>query len=133
MFTRITLMPLRTEAKGQHMKQRNILGLWSLLAMLLGTCSVVYADQTMQCARSWRYELPGVHGAALNQLRVNLNLLPFADVGHTLANDQIHMMRMAEELGLSIESKHVPAFLDGNYVYSGGIYLFIGDQADAQS
>jgi len=115
------------------MKQRNILGLWSLMVILLGVCSAAYADQTVQCTSSWLYELQGVHGAALNQLRVNLNLLPSSEVGHTLANDQIHMMRMAEGLGLNIESKHVPALLGGNYVYSGGIYLFIGDQADAQS
>jgi hypothetical protein len=129
----MALLPLRHEAKGQHMTQRNILRLWSLIAILLSVCSAAFADQTVHCTQSWLYELPGVRGSALNQLRVNLDLLPFSEVGHTLANDQIHMMRMAEELGLTIESKHVLAFLDGNYVYSGGIYLFIGGKVDAQS
>lgn len=103
------------------------------MAMFLGLSSAAYATQPVQCPQSWRYEIPGVHSAALNQLRVNLNLLPFPEVGHTLANDQIHMMRMAEELGLDIESKHVPALLNDPYVYSGGIYLFRGGQGAAQS
>jgi hypothetical protein len=51
-----------------------------------------------------------------------------ADVGKVLANDQVHMLRMAGDAGLTIQNKHVPAFVifdgQGNVttVHSGGFY-----------
>jgi hypothetical protein len=49
-------------------------------------------------------------------------------VGKVLANDQIHMLRMADQAGLDVRNKHVPAFVtfdaNGNVtaVHSGGFY-----------
>src|SRR5687767_14629674 len=80
------------------------------------------------CTHAEDYELEGVGGAQFNFLTVDATILPMADVGKTLANDQIHMLRLAEEQGLTVLDKHVPAFVvfdqTGNVVqvHSGGFY-----------
>jgi hypothetical protein len=82
----------------------------------------------LDCEDSGRYELEGVGGALFNTLAVDTAVLPLSRVGAVLANDQIHMLRMAQEAGLEIRNKHVPAFVifgsGGNVVqvHSGGFY-----------
>src|SRR4029079_9626164 len=59
---------------------------------------------------------------------VDTSVLPMSEVGETLANEQIPMLRMAGGAGLDIKNKHVPAFVifDGGgnvvQVHSGGFY-----------
>jgi hypothetical protein len=83
---------------------------------------------SLDCADTGRYELTGVGGANFNTLAVDTTILPMADVGKVLANDQIHMLRMASDAGLAVLDKHVPAFVifdqSGNVVsvQSGGFY-----------
>ncbi len=83
---------------------------------------------SLDCAQSEQYELGGVGGALFNTLAVDTAVLPMSQVGKTLANDQIHMLRAAGDAGLSIVDKHVPAFVifdeTGNVtqVHSGGFY-----------
>jgi hypothetical protein len=80
------------------------------------------------CSNTSQYELTGVGGAQFNTLAVDTSILPMWQVGRVLANDQIHMLRMAGQAGLHILNKHVPAFVifgpDGNVVtvHSGGFY-----------
>ncbi|MDB4934028.1 MAG: hypothetical protein JWP87_1000 [Labilithrix sp.] len=80
------------------------------------------------CANSAAYEIPGVGGALFNTLAVDTAILPMWQVGKVLANDQIHMLRMASDAGLAIRDKHVPAYVTfdatGNVVRvdSGGFY-----------
>jgi hypothetical protein len=83
---------------------------------------------SLDCGNAGQYELSGVGGALFNTLAVDTSILPMAAVGKTLANDQIHMLRMARDAGLTIRNKHVPAFVifdpSGNVVSveAGGFY-----------
>jgi hypothetical protein len=80
------------------------------------------------CSDTSKYELSGVGGAQFNTLAVDTSILPMWEVGKVLANDQVHMLRMAQDAGLSVLNKHVPAFVlfdsGGNVtsVLSGGFY-----------
>ncbi len=91
----------------------------------------------VQCLDSARFELHGVGGANFNTLSVDTAILPMADVGKVLADDQIHMLRMAQNAGLHVLNKHVPAFVifDGmgnvTSVESGGFYQ-CATEADCQ-
>src|SRR5262249_8155522 len=91
----------------------------------------------LQCLDSARFELAGVGGANFNTLSVDTTILPMADVGKVLADDQIHMLRMAQNAGLPVLNKHVPAFVifddHGNVVSveSGGFYQ-CATEADCQ-
>jgi hypothetical protein len=82
----------------------------------------------LDCSHSEQYELSGIGGAMFNTLAVDTSILPMSQVGKVLANDQIHMLRMAQDAGLTIVDKHVPAFVifdqNGNAVtvHSGGFY-----------
>jgi hypothetical protein len=83
---------------------------------------------TLDCSNSAAFELVGVGGANFNTLSVDVSILPMSQVGRVLANDQIHMLRMAQNDGLHVLNKHVPAFVlfdaNGNAmeVESGGFY-----------
>jgi hypothetical protein len=82
----------------------------------------------LDCSDTSRYQLTGVGGAQFNTVAVDTSILPMWEVGKVLANDQVHMLRMAGDAGLSVLNKHVPAFVifDGagnvTTVHSGGFY-----------
>ncbi|HVV87470.1 MAG TPA: hypothetical protein VHE35_30720 [Kofleriaceae bacterium] len=93
------------------------------------TLSTSEADLSLsRCALSARYELRDIGGANFNTLTVDPSILPLSKVGAVLADDQIHMLRMADSLGLRVRNKHVPAFLltdaGGNptSILAGGFY-----------
>jgi hypothetical protein len=99
---------------------------------LLLACSAVGPTETQAaldvCDNAAQFELAGVGGANFNTLYVDTAILPMSQVGRVLANDQIHMLRMANQQGLHVLNKHVPAFVifgpDGNVVtvHAGGFY-----------
>jgi hypothetical protein len=80
------------------------------------------------CADSARHELAGVGGALFNFLTADTAVLPMWQVGSVLANDQVHMLRMAEDADLAVLDKHVPALpvFDATgqvvAVHAGGFY-----------
>ncbi|MDC3962262.1 hypothetical protein KEG38_51060 [Polyangium jinanense] len=80
------------------------------------------------CEDAARYELRDVGGAQFNNITLDPSILPLADVGKVLANDQVHMLRAAAENGLHVLNKHVPAFFifddQGNVsqIRAGGFY-----------
>lgn len=90
-----------------------------------------------RCADSARYELHGVGGANFNTLSVDPAILPLWQVGSVLADDQVHMLRMASDKGLTVLNKHVPALMvfdaQGNpaSILAGGFYQ-CATQADCQ-
>src|SRR5262245_41458547 len=97
-----------------------------LFAVLLLSAAPALAQ--LDCHHAAQYEKSGVEGALFNTLAVDVSLLPMWAVGKTLANDQIHMLRSAEDAGLAVIDKHVPAFVIFNEVgevvtvHSGGFY-----------
>jgi len=90
--------------------------------------SSVESALTRDCSKSARYEQGDVGGAAVNFGTVDTSILPMWMVGKTLANDQIHMLRMADNAGLNVHNKHIPAFplFDGmgnvTAILAGGFY-----------
>ncbi len=92
------------------------------------TAAITTAPPALDCTRVEKYEIHDVHGALFNTLAVDTALLPLADTGEVMANDQIHMLRMAADAGLTVRNKHIPAFVvfdeGGNPVsiQSGGFY-----------
>src|SRR5215468_9044193 len=100
------------------------------LLLLLWGCESQNVTETQaplgSCDDAAQFELAGVGGAQFNTLAVDTSILPMSQVGRVLANDQIHMLRMADQAGLHVLNKHVPAFVifgpDGNVVqvHSGG-------------
>jgi hypothetical protein len=90
--------------------------------------SISTADVQGRCTNTSRYDLTGVGGANFNTLTVDPAILPLWQVGSVLADDQIHMLRMAEHAGLEVLNKHVPAFMmfdaQGNpaSILAGGFY-----------
>ena len=99
------------------------------------TSSAIESASTDDCSQ---YELQGVGGANFNTVAVDPNILPLSRVGSVIADDQIHMLRMAADQGLHVLNKHIPAFMlfddQGRpaSILAGGFYQ-CATQADCQS
>lgn len=93
--------------------------------------------QLPRCANTAADELRDVHGANFNTLTVDPAILPLSRVGSVIADDQIHMLRLAADDGLRVLDKHIPAFMifdaNGNpqQILAGGFYQ-CATQADCQ-